>query len=535
MAFYQNQLQNFFLAGAGAVAGATTITLKSMKTIDGAALTMATDFGSIAYGTLEPGNNTLEESISFSSLVNNANGTVTLGGIKSITFGEPYTSTTGLSKTHAGSTTFVVSNTSGYYTKFAIKENDETVTGSWSFPTPLSNANAATKLYVDSIAFGTPITNAAIVVQGTAGENVTVGQVLYLKVSDGLWYVASSASAATTDLLQLGIAQTTVTTGNPITGGILVKGVDTHQSGLVAGTIYYLSTAGAISTSAGATARAIGQGRNTTSIYFDPVFFYIPTSNQKSAFAGLSGTTPSATNLFLDEASFTGMVAPFAQSATPTGWLPCDGAAVSRTTYARLFTAISTTFGIGNGSTTFNVPSMLGRGIIGLGAGTKLLTFVSRSSNVITVSGAANSATSEVITGQAVLYSAPSGAMTGLSDNTTYYIIKISNTTFSLASSLANAQNGVVISLSSSGSGTQTFTITLTTHALADTGGSETHAMNTDELLGHTHSIDKTAGTNGFAASGTTGPSSSTSSSTGGNTAMPIMNPFMSLNYCIKY
>lgn len=45
-------------------------------------------------------------------------------------------------------------------------------------------------------------------------------------------------------------------------------------------------------------------------------------------------------------------------AAAPSGWILCDGSAVSRTTYANLFTAISTTFGVGDGSTTFNVPDM---------------------------------------------------------------------------------------------------------------------------------------------------------------------------------
>lgn len=41
-----------------------------------------------------------------------------------------------------------------------------------------------------------------------------------------------------------------------------------------------------------------------------------------------------------------------------SGWLHCDGAAVSRSTYAGLFTAIGTTYGVGDGSTTFNVPDI---------------------------------------------------------------------------------------------------------------------------------------------------------------------------------
>ena len=42
----------------------------------------------------------------------------------------------------------------------------------------------------------------------------------------------------------------------------------------------------------------------------------------------------------------------------PTGWLQCNGAEVSRTTYARLFRKIGTKYGAGNGSTTFNLPDL---------------------------------------------------------------------------------------------------------------------------------------------------------------------------------
>jgi microcystin-dependent protein len=57
----------------------------------------------------------------------------------------------------------------------------------------------------------------------------------------------------------------------------------------------------------------------------------------------------------------TGTVLPFAGSAAPTGWLLCFGQAVSRTTFASLFTAISTTYGTGDGSTTFGIPDLRGR------------------------------------------------------------------------------------------------------------------------------------------------------------------------------
>ena len=45
----------------------------------------------------------------------------------------------------------------------------------------------------------------------------------------------------------------------------------------------------------------------------------------------------------------------------PTGWLICDGSAVSRTTYAELFKVIGTSYGAGDGSTTFNLPNKKGR------------------------------------------------------------------------------------------------------------------------------------------------------------------------------
>ena len=51
----------------------------------------------------------------------------------------------------------------------------------------------------------------------------------------------------------------------------------------------------------------------------------------------------------------------FAGNTIPAGWLLCDGSAVSRTDYAKLFSAIGTTWGAGDGSTTFNLPNTIGR------------------------------------------------------------------------------------------------------------------------------------------------------------------------------
>ena len=63
----------------------------------------------------------------------------------------------------------------------------------------------------------------------------------------------------------------------------------------------------------------------------------------------------------------TGSITMYGAATAPTGWLLCDGSAVSRTTYADLFAIIGTTFGVGNGSTTFNLPDLRDRFVVGAG------------------------------------------------------------------------------------------------------------------------------------------------------------------------
>lgn len=97
-----------------------------------------------------------------------------------------------------------------------------------------------------------------------------------------------------------------------------------------------------------------------------PAFTGTPTA--PTAAAGTS-TTQLATTAFvaaaLGVAVPSGVVVPYAGSAAPTGWMLCAGQAVSRTTYAELFTAIGTTYGTGDGSTTFNLPDLRGRTVAG--------------------------------------------------------------------------------------------------------------------------------------------------------------------------
>jgi microcystin-dependent protein len=66
----------------------------------------------------------------------------------------------------------------------------------------------------------------------------------------------------------------------------------------------------------------------------------------------------SGANLQNVEGVNTGLIIPWSSTSIPSGFLECDGSAVSRSTYSALFAVIGTTYGSGDGSTTFNLPDL---------------------------------------------------------------------------------------------------------------------------------------------------------------------------------
>lgn len=178
------QAQDFFLSGSGSIIGATSITLKSFKAIDGTTLLTMSDFGTIGFATIEPGNGIQEEQISFTGVTQNSNGTATLTGVKTVLFVNPYTATAGTVKTHAGSTTLIITNTSGFYDQFPAKNNDETIEGDWTFNGQQTFTNfpitPATQLATEAIAGFVKLSVAADnvldpIVVGTNDDRVPVG------------------------------------------------------------------------------------------------------------------------------------------------------------------------------------------------------------------------------------------------------------------------------------------------------------------------------------------------------------------------
>jgi len=79
----------------------------------------------------------------------------------------------------------------------------------------------------------------------------------------------------------------------------------------------------------------------------------------------LSGTLWGLARISAEENAPAGAIISWGGGLQPYGWLECNGSAISRTTFARLFSNIGTTFGVGNGTTTFNIPDLRGEFIRG--------------------------------------------------------------------------------------------------------------------------------------------------------------------------
>lgn len=368
------QLQDFSLSGAGAITGATTITLQSMTDIDGNALSMSGTFGAKGFGTMEPGNGALEEQISFTGLTNNANGTVTLSGVSSVTFTSTYTETSGLAKTHAGSTTFVISNTSGFYNEMLSKNDDETIAGTYTFtnpnyprmdtdtPFPTDNEQLATKAYADSLTFaGAP--NATTTQKGIV-ELATQTEVDAKTATGGTGasLVATPALARSTLLsdykLDTGAADAYVITPSPLIGAYTTGQIFTFKAANTNTGASTLAVNGFAATPIkkldGATALIAGDivAGQIVEVEFDGTNFQM--------------TSPPANTTAI---ALPGFMQMYGGTAAPTGWLLCDGTSYLRATYPSLFAILSTTYGSADG-THFNVPDLRGRIPIGVGTGT---------------------------------------------------------------------------------------------------------------------------------------------------------------------
>lgn len=261
-----------------------------------------------------------------------------------------------------------------------LVSGDQTVGGKKTFSsvpaTTGGNAVAGTDLvpYSQALALLTGTANVdRIVVAGTAGETLAAGNLVYLKESDGRWWKADADSASSAENVILGFAQGSGTAGNPVSGGILLWGVDSNQAGLTANSTYYVSnTAGAISLTVGTKEVTAGFSLSTTSILFNPRYNQQITENQQDALTGTNGS-PSDTNRYVtDSDTFGPTTSRILRSSVRNGGDGSDGAlAISSGTttidlggaaiFVKNYTSISIT---GTGSLAFTNPHANGTVIV---------------------------------------------------------------------------------------------------------------------------------------------------------------------------
>jgi len=146
-----------------------------------------------------------------------------------------------------------------------------------------------------------------------------------------------------------------------IGGNLIVVGNASVNAGLsIAGNVTLQGTTNSISSTTGALIISGGAGiAGNINVAGQIVTPTMP--------AGTSNTAVATTAFVLNNTVPTGALLMWSANSVPSGWLICDGTAVSRTTYATLFGVIGTTFGSGNGSTTFNLPNYQNRAPFGAG------------------------------------------------------------------------------------------------------------------------------------------------------------------------
>lgn len=210
-----------------------------------------------------------------------------------------------------------------------------------------------------------------------------------------------------------------------------------------------------------------------------------------------------------------GTIVNWPSNSLPVGWLKCDGSAISRTDYSSLFSIMGTTFGAGDGSTTFNLPNITDKNILGNGTLGQL-----GGNNSVTLT------TDNLPSHNHNYESTHSHALAITVNSNGAHTHSFSDTT----SSSGNHYH-TVGSVKTGTSGNNQVRISSENTSTADYATSTTGA--------HTHTVSGTTGSGGAHTHTASGTATSTvvsgiTESTGSGEAINIQNPYIRLNFIIK-
>ena len=215
--------QLYYLHGSGVSASAASAKLTSFTIPQsGQKLTLAA--GRTQYLTIEPGNRTRQEFISCTTLTQNSDDTATFSscsrGLSPIS---PYTASTTLQFPHSGGSRVIISNSPAFYNNFTVKNNDETITGIWTYTSTAQPVYDAAPTFTNSL---------SLITKGYADGLVANGVATSTESQFGGVWLATALQAASS----------TPTTANIPRVLQAQYATDTPQSGCAVG---YTSTAGA--------------------------------------------------------------------------------------------------------------------------------------------------------------------------------------------------------------------------------------------------------------------------------------------------
>ena len=207
----------------------------------------------------------------------------------------------------------------------------------------------------------------------------------------------------------------------------------------------------------------VNDGAATTTV---PVV--LPGNPSTSLQAAPKQYVDTAASTTLTAAAPPGAITAFGASSAPTGWLTCDGTAVSRTTYAALFAVVGTTWGVGDGSTTFNVADLRGQFLRGFDSRATSTSQDTTRISGVTTSG---SATVSAINSTTYLYAGMPISGTGIPAGATISTISTNSITLSANATASSPTVGTGATTNTSRTVTVSSTSTLSIgQAISGTG-----------------------------------------------------------------